>query len=819
MALAAAVGVANEGAKLFAAGDFAAAAQRFTAALDGLPAYDAAESDCRDADTAQVALSRARALNNRASCSLRTGVPLAALDDVADALATLCDPARMARGVPIPRPGCAGFAVEALGVMLTSVLKLAAAYDAAGSPVGALPLVAWAAVQPATVATRAKLEAALERLTHAELAPPATAAGTLPAGLLPARAGQLPLVGRVGCPPGRRAGAGAAVAGHLYVVGGIGEDFTDAPEFWRVPLTKPPGGAPWDWQRLPSPGGAAGGPSSTRSAVLAAAHATSELLCLAERRLWALPCGGDGGASAMRWRDLGMPWPSAGNRLQGPSLSALGDAALVYAPYCGLVSINLRTGARDVLWVGQPEGSPRAWTMPQAWSPHLWPCGSSALLLWGGGAPDVEGGTALHGYMLISPPPLGDMWRFELMTRTWTRVPRGGGGAPPPPRAEAALVPLTGGGFEDGAAVLVCGYSELLSQAQGPGICRTGFRYCDDAHLYTPTAGWRRLVPAGPRAMPAASVAAGFTPAAEGESGGCVCFCGGYSLSSGSHSYAQVTALHLSPCGAASEQGSAAGPQRAAALRAAALSLLQGGASSQLPLRDSPVDALASMGMRVEQRRHESTDWAQLLSSVLALPRGQPQSQAVISWQEMRQRLRDPQSPLVFGVQVTNFHQAPDRRVLDFLSAEPQACEVARCLLLSLMAPPGEPAMPRPCSVLFAARVGGAIMRALAPLLELLEAAPLLETWAAAALSSLMHDTCPHGYNAVRRCVHCKRAADGRRPAEPRSAAPRKVKLRSCAACGMVSYCGAECQRADWPQHKELCRYAVEWKKQGGQMP
>jgi hypothetical protein len=28
------------------------------------------------------------------------------------------------------------------------------------------------------------------------------------------------------------------VAGHLYVLGGIGGDFADAPEFWRVPLTK-----------------------------------------------------------------------------------------------------------------------------------------------------------------------------------------------------------------------------------------------------------------------------------------------------------------------------------------------------------------------------------------------------------------------------------------------------------------------------------------------------------------------------------------------------------------------------------------------------
>ena len=86
----------------------------------------------------------------------------------------------------------------------------------------------------------------------------------------------------------------------------------------------------------------------------------------------------------------------------------------------------------------------------------------------------------------------------------------------------------------------------------------------------------------------------------------------------------------------------------------------------------------------------------------------------------------------------------------------------------------------------------------------------MLETWAAAAASALANDTSPHGYNAVRRCVHCMRAADGRKPGEPSGAAPRKVKLRSCAACGLVSYCGAECQRGDWPQHKELCRFAVD---------
>lgn len=30
-------------------------------------------------------------------------------------------------------------------------------------------------------------------------------------------------------------------------------------------------------------------------------------------------------------------------------------------------------------------------------------------------------------------------------------------------------------------------------------------------------------------------------------------------------------------------------------------------------------------------------------------------------------------------------------------------------------------------------------------------------------------------------------------------------KLRRCSGCGRVSYCGAECQRTDWPRHKPCC--------------
>mmetsp|Transcript_3378 Transcript_3378/g.8748 ORF Transcript_3378/g.8748 Transcript_3378/m.8748 type:complete len:276 (-) Transcript_3378:115-942(-) len=39
---------------------------------------------------------------------------------------------------------------------------------------------------------------------------------------------------------------------------------------------------------------------------------------------------------------------------------------------------------------------------------------------------------------------------------------------------------------------------------------------------------------------------------------------------------------------------------------------------------------------------------------------------------------------------------------------------------------------------------------------------------------------------------------------------PGGVKLLDCARCGMVAYCGKECQRAAWPEHKEWCKMVAE---------
>ncbi len=40
-------------------------------------------------------------------------------------------------------------------------------------------------------------------------------------------------------------------------------------------------------------------------------------------------------------------------------------------------------------------------------------------------------------------------------------------------------------------------------------------------------------------------------------------------------------------------------------------------------------------------------------------------------------------------------------------------------------------------------------------------------------------------------CAHCKQ---------------RKDKLLQCAGCKSVKYCGKECQRSDWPNHKTVCK-------------
>lgn len=40
-----------------------------------------------------------------------------------------------------------------------------------------------------------------------------------------------------------------------------------------------------------------------------------------------------------------------------------------------------------------------------------------------------------------------------------------------------------------------------------------------------------------------------------------------------------------------------------------------------------------------------------------------------------------------------------------------------------------------------------------------------------------------------------------------------QTKLKNCAGCNMVSYCSVECQRADWLEHKQVCKIPVDTSK------
>jgi hypothetical protein len=312
-------------------------------------------------------------------------------------------------------------------------------------------------------------------------------------------------------------------------------------------------------------------------------------------------------------------------------------------------------------------------------------------------------------------------------------------------------------------------------------------------------------------------VACGFAPAAAGEPpGGALLCCGGYSARDGALSHAQVTALHVSPDAIAAGTAAAqAGPTRESVLRGVSMALLAHSPMAQFPSLPLPDEMFAHMDMRYEQRQHADVDWAALLERALALPRGAPGSQAVATWQEVAMS-DNPRAPPLFQMSVTR-NDAPGHSVTDFFAFEPEAGDVARQLLLMLVPPPGTACATRPADALFAARLGGEKMRACAPLLELLGIAPVLEPWTAAAESALMYDTNPWGYNAVKRCVRCRRAADGHLPSGPPAlpGAPR-LKLRSCGECKLASYCGNDCQRADWGSHKEMCRFACEWKRKNG---
>ena len=44
-------------------------------------------------------------------------------------------------------------------------------------------------------------------------------------------------------------------------------------------------------------------------------------------------------------------------------------------------------------------------------------------------------------------------------------------------------------------------------------------------------------------------------------------------------------------------------------------------------------------------------------------------------------------------------------------------------------------------------------------------------------------------------CMHCKKEKTATNP----------IQLKSCANCLVARYCGPDCQRADWKQHKGQC--------------
>ncbi len=748
--LARAKALAAEGTTLFGSGSWSEAAEKYTQALAALG----------DADKS---VERVVCLNNRAAAYMRLNEPLKAIADSFDAVELCCEAEPLSRGLWVPLPG-------RCDVLLNAIKRHAAAYKAAGCALGALPLVTYGSAHrtpagQALYTTACELRSAL---------PPATGAGTLPA-----RCTRLKLDARAGTPTERVRGTAACLGGHLYVIGGCDSPAFGGPvkDFWRLRVDRDDGrGTAWESLRKP---GNAGGPSPGEETLCAAAKDSNELIVLHDGVLYSYDPGKE------KWRlicknaldcpvdDIGMHTPSA--------LAVRGAHAYVYMrKRCHsrtvLTQVCLRTGSVEVLHSCAGDCA----SAPQCTLPHMWPAGESALLLWGGAAPEIDDNFQPVGHHCISPPPLGGMWSFDLAVRKWTRVPHGGGGAPPPARVEAGFTPLG----DDGSCVVVGGYSELLpllvitAPGKPPEIC--GYRYLDDVHVYRPGLGWCRLAPVS--GAPIVSAACRLC----GEHDGSVLLTGGYSNPDGTLSLADVFRVQLN---------ADAGPSTGS-LKSDVLRTLQRAPSMQTPQLPLPDEMFTTFAY--ETRQHTDCNWRALLDAALEAPQS-PGSQVVMTWQEADMTVLSGQQFLPYQLSIYG-----DNPHTGFYHEEPQAADAMRALLL-VCVPAAGPAF-RPATLLLAARMGH-LLTAMMPLFELLGIGAKLETWTAAALSALRSDTNPWGFNAIARCIRCKKSRT--------QAANSALKL--CSGCNLARYCSAACQRSDWLMHKEMCKFIADFRGVGGE--
>jgi hypothetical protein len=72
--------------------------------------------------------------------------------------------------------------------------------------------------------------------------------------------------------------------------------------------------------------------------------------------------------------------------------------------------------------------------------------------------------------------------------------------------------------------------------------------------------------------------------------------------------------------------------------------------------------------------------------------------------------------------------------------------------------------------------------------------APSMEAVIAACLGAAVAGH-PQGYSMTdaRECATCEAKGEN-------------VELQLCSGCGLIRYCSAACQKADWKAHKAICR-------------